>query len=77
MLVFVLECIVLCPFEFCNYLDKEERVGCFAFIILWMSCYLKCHVTLPHGAVGRSVVCDCGICIPDHTHILFNKPSGF
>ena len=25
-----------------------------------MPCYCKCPVTLPHGAVGRSAVCDCG-----------------
>ena len=35
--------------------------GCFAFIILRMSCYCNCSVTLPHGAVGWSAVCDCGI----------------
>ena len=39
----------------------EERAGCFAFIVLRMSCYCKCVVTLPHGAVGWSAVCDCGI----------------
>ena len=27
MLVFVLLCI-LCPFEFCKYLEEEERAGC-------------------------------------------------
>ena len=26
-----------------------------------MSCYCKCSVALPGGAVGLSVVCDCGI----------------
>ena len=25
MLVFVLECITLCPFYFCNHLEEEER----------------------------------------------------
>ena len=33
----------------------------FAFIVLRMSCYCKCSVTLPHGAVGWSAVCVCGI----------------
>ena len=28
----------LCPFEFCNHLDEEERAGCFALIIFLMSC---------------------------------------
>ena len=59
-LVFVLVCIALCPFQFCN-LDVEERAGCFAFIVLRMSCYCKCSVALPHGAMGWSAVCDCGI----------------
>ena len=26
-----------------------------------MSCYCKCLVALPHGVVGWSAVCDCGI----------------
>ena len=39
MLVFVLVCITLCPFKFCNHLDEEERAGCFASIVFWMSCY--------------------------------------
>ena len=33
----------------------------FAFIVLQMYCYYKCSVALPHGAVGWSAVCDCGI----------------
>ena len=37
---------------------KRERVGCFAFIVLRMSCYCKSSVTLPRGAVGWSAVCD-------------------
>ena len=36
--VFVFVCITLCPFYFCNYLEEEERAGCFAFIVLRMSC---------------------------------------
>ena len=34
---------------------------CFAFIVLGMSCYCKCSVTLPHSAMGWSALCDCGI----------------
>ena len=34
MLVSVLVCITLCPFQFCNHLDEEERAGCVAFCIL-------------------------------------------
>ena len=61
MLVFVLVCVTLCLLQFCNYLDKEERAGCFAFIVFWMYYHCKCPVALPHGAVGGSAVCDCGI----------------
>ena len=61
MLVFVFVCITLCPFYFCNHLEEEERAGCFGFIVFWMSCYCKCPIALPHGAVGWSAVCNCGI----------------
>ena len=40
---------------------KRVRAGYFAFIVLRMSCYCKCSVALPHGAMGWSAVCDCGI----------------
>ena len=62
MFVFVKVCITLCPFYIvCNYIDKKERAGCFAFIAFWISCYCKCSVTLPCGAMGRSAVCHCSI----------------
>ena len=61
MFVFVLLCITLCPFLFYNPLEKEEKAGCFAIIVLHMYCFHKCYVALPHGAVGWSAVCDCGI----------------
>ena len=61
MLVFVLVCNTLCPFKFCTHLDEEERSGCFAFIVFCMSCYCKCSVALPHGAMGWPAVCDCDI----------------
>ena len=41
-------------------IDEEERAGCFACIVFWMSFDCKCSVALPHGAVGCSSVCDCG-----------------
>ena len=46
MFVFVLVCITLCPFWFCNHLDEVERAGCFVFIVLQMSCCCKCSVAL-------------------------------
>ena len=54
-LFFVLLCITLCPFWFCNHLEEEEKTGCFAFIVIQMSC------SEVHVAVGWSAVCDCGI----------------
>ena len=56
-------CVTLCFVVhyfvyFCNHLGEEERVGLFDFIVLRMSCYLKCSVNLPHSA---RVVRDCGI----------------
>ena len=35
--VFVLLCITLCPFKFCNHLEEEEKAGCFAIIVLQMN----------------------------------------
>ena len=37
--VFAFVCITLCPFLFYKYLDEEDGAGCFAFIVLWFSCY--------------------------------------
>ena len=45
----------------CSHFEEEEKAGCFAIIVLPMYCFHKCPVTLPHGAVGLSAVCDCGI----------------
>ena len=61
MFVFVLLCITLCPFQFCNHLEEKEQAGCFTSIVLHMCCYCKCSVALPHSVVGWSSVCDCGI----------------
>ena len=30
MFGFVLVCIIMCPFKFCNHLDEEDGGGCFA-----------------------------------------------
>ena len=53
-----------------NHLEEEERAGCFAFVVIRMSCYCICSVVLPYGALGWSAVCDCGINFPDHTNLL-------
>ena len=43
-----------------DHLEEEEHTGYFAFIVIRMFCYCKSSVTLPHGAMGWSEVCDCG-----------------
>ena len=45
------------------HLAEKERADCFALIVFLLSCCCKCSVALPHGAVGRSAVCDCGFSI--------------
>ena len=42
-------------------LEEEKKAGCFAFVVLQMYNYYKFSVALPHGSLGWSVVCDCGI----------------
>ena len=37
MLDFVLLYITLCPFKFCNHLEREEKASCFAIIVLLLS----------------------------------------
>ena len=59
MIVFVL---LFCYALFCVHSSfaiilKRKR----KFIVLQMYSYYKCPVALPHGAVGWSAVCDCGI----------------
>ena len=61
MFVFVLLRITLCLFNFFNHLEEEEKAVCLAIFVLKMLCYYKCSVALPHGAVGWSAICDCGI----------------
>ena len=69
MFVFVLLCITLCSFLFCNHLEEEEKAGCFVIIVLQMYFYYRCAVALPRGAV---VGLQCVIVVfPDHTHLLF------
>ena len=45
----------------CNHLEENEKTGCFSIIVVQINCYYKWHVALPHGAVGWSAVCECGI----------------
>ena len=59
LLSYVLFCVTLCPFQFYNHLDGEERAGCFALSVFLV--YHDCCVALPHEATGLSAVCDPGI----------------
>ena len=45
----------------CNHLTEEEKAGCFISIIFFLSCECLCTVSLPLGAMGLTVVCDCCI----------------
>ena len=40
-------------------LDGEETAGCLAYFVSLVS--RDCCVALTRGAMGKSVVCDCGI----------------
>ena len=52
---------LLCVHSSFAIILKRKSELCFAFIVLRMSCYCKCSVAIPRGAVGWSAVCDCGI----------------
>ena len=63
MLVFILVCITLCAFQFCNHLEQEKGAGCFALIVL-------CLVTVNVLWLFLTVQCVL-VVFPDHTHLLF------
>ena len=56
---FVIQCFV--TLEFCNHLDGKERAGCFTLTAFLVSCDSPSIVALPHGAMGWSAGCDCGV----------------
>ena len=58
--------------SFAIIFKRKRESCCFAFIVLRMSCYCKSFVTLPHGAVGWSALCDCGI---SWSYSLFVSPT--
>ena len=51
--------LCLCTLYFCNHLDREERAGCFAYLVFLVS--PDCYLALPCGAMGLSAVCNLGI----------------
>ena len=67
LFVFVLLCITLCPFKFCNHLEEEEKTGCFA--IMSYRCIVYVNVLwlfLTVLWVGLQCVI---VVFPDHTHL--------
>ena len=68
LVFYVLLCVALCQFYFCNHLNGEDRVGCFALFVFLVS--RDCCVALPPDATEFSAVCDYGITF-SHTHLLF------
>ena len=60
-------CSTLCPFYIGNHLAGEERASCFTFFLC-----SECHITVFHGTMGWSVVCNSLIVpFPSHSHLLF------
>ena len=53
-------CNTLCPFLRCSQLDGEERAARFTFIVFLITSDCYCSIAFPHGALGWSVVHDCG-----------------
>ena len=51
----------LCPSSFAIILMGEERACWSTLTVFLVYCDSQCSVALPHGAMGWSVVCDCGI----------------
>ena len=47
-----------------KHLAEEERDGSFTLISCLVSCDCLCSVSLLHGAMYWSAVCDCGIFWP-------------
>ena len=62
--------VLLCVHSiFCNHLEEEEKAGCFAFIVLQMSCYCKClWLFLTVSWVGLQCII---VIFPDITHLFF------
>ena len=61
MFVSVLLYITLCPFQFWNYLEEENKDVFFTIIVLLMYCCYKCYLALLGSTRGWYAVCDCGI----------------
>ena len=65
---YVLLCVDLCPFWYCNHLDGEER-ELVALLNLSSCCLVmaeRLFLAVPQGCL-RFVI----VVFPDHTHLLF------
>ena len=69
--VFVLLCIIVSPFLFCNHFEEEERACCFA--LLFCGCLVTVNVLWLFLAVPWVCLRCVIVVFPDHTHLLFNK----
>ena len=48
----------MCPFLVLQSFCLARRAGCFTFIVFLMSCSCYRYLSLPHGAMGWSAVCN-------------------
>ena len=60
-LVLVLLFSSLCPSSFAFILKGKRELVALLLTVFLMYCDSLCSVALPHGAVGWSAMCDCGI----------------
>ena len=61
LLPFFVQVAVLCVVSSFTIILLGNRAGCFSFVVFWMSCRCCRSLTLPRGAMGWSLVCDCDI----------------
>ena len=54
-------CVLLCVLSSFAIILMGKTEACFALFVFLASCGCYCSAALPHGAVGWSAVCDCGI----------------
>ena len=60
-------CVPLCPLLLCNYLNGEERAGCFASFVSWcLVIVVWLFLTMPRVCLQLVIVV-----FPGHTHLLF------
>ena len=57
MFVFVLLCITLCPFWFCNHLEEEERTGCFVVVVFCLTDVLLLYMFCDSSSWCRGLIC--------------------